>query len=198
MNTSGNFKFGIVAIIIAGALALMVALAGFASYVGAYNFGNEQEKALSAAYKNNQNVLSSYTLKVAEMAQVPEIARDDLKEVIQAQFEGRYGQDGSKATWQWLQEQNLPLNNDLYTRLQQTMEAGRNEFQVAQTGLLDKKRVYETALGSFWQGFWLRVAGYPKIDLAEIKIVTDAQTERTFATGQAEALQIRRNSDKSQ
>ncbi len=177
-----------VLLLLAGAVTLLVV----GSYVTAANYGAQAENDLQATLDNNKNILSNYTLKVQEMAQVPEMYRDDLLKIVTATFEGRYGEGGSKATWQWLQEQNPNLDPALYNRLQQTMEAGRNEFQVAQTGLLDKKRVYNTNLDYVWKGFWLGVAGYPKIDLNEIKIITETSTQTKFATGVDSAIQLRK------
>lgn len=174
-----------------GVVALL-ALACFTSYIGAYNYGNTQEKLLDAKWQDNQNVLGQYTLKVGEMAQVPEAYRDDLLQVITKQFQGRYGADGSKATWQWLQEHNLNLDPAMYNRLQQTMESGRNDFKVSQTELIDIKRSYETALGSFWQGLWLKAAGYPKVDLGKYKVVLAADTAQKFTSGVDNGIQLRK------
>ena len=178
---SGIATFHILIGVIVVALLIGLALAG--SYISAYNYGNRSEKSLSTKLEDNQQILGQYTIKVGEMAQVPKAMRNDLLKVIEATFTGRYGQDGSKATWQWIQEQNPNLDPALYNRLQQTMEAGRNEFTRAQTELLDQKRVYTTNLDSFWTGFWLRMAGYPKIKLEDIKVVKAANTEQVFSEG---------------
>ncbi len=181
-----------------GVLALGAVFAAF-SYISAANYGNEAETHLVAKYEDNKNVLGQYTLKIGEMAQVPEIARDDLKDVLQATFEGRYGSDGvqrgagEQRMFQWLQEQNPNLNADLYNRLQQTMEAGRNEFKVSQTEFLDAKRAYETNLGYVWKGFWMKLAGYPKIDLSKFKIVVASDTQQKFETGVDNGIQLRSN-----
>lgn len=182
------------AVLLAGVFlgfAMLVGVLAIGSYISAANYGAQAENELQANYDDNQNILSNYTLKIQEMAQVPDMYRDDLLKIVTATFEGRYGEGGSKATWQWLQEQNPNLDPALYTRLQQTMEAGRNEFQVAQTRLLDKKRVYKTNLDYVWKGFWLKLAGYPKIDLNQIKIITDATTQQKFETGTDSAVQLR-------
>lgn len=172
-------------------LLVAVAIAAFTSYVSAHNFGNQQEKLLQAKLNDNKNILGQYTIKIGEMAQIPEMYRDDLREVIEATFQGRYGEEGSRATFQWIQEQNPTFDSSLYDRLQQTMEAGRNEFKTSQTELLDAKRVYETELGSFWSGMWLRIAGYPKIDLDSIKIVVASDTEQKFESGVDEGIRLR-------
>lgn len=186
---------GIIALAIV-AIIVLTSLFAFVSFASAANYGVEAEKRLEAKFEDNKNVLGQYTLKIGEMAQVPEIARDDLKDILQATFEGRYGKEGvargtNQKTFQWLQEQNPNLTPELYNRLQQTMEAGRNEFKVSQTELLDEKRAYETNLGYVWKGFWLKLAGYPKIDLSKIKVVVATDTQQKFETGVDEGVKLR-------
>lgn len=173
------------------AVILSFVAVGAASYITAYNFGNRAEKNIAAAYEDNKNVLSQYTLKVAEAAQVPAMQRDDLTRVIQAALTARYGEQGSKAAWSWIQEQNPQINSEVYIRIQQIIEAGRTEFRVAQTRLIDLKRVYETGLGSFWRGLWLRIAGYPKVDLSKFNIVLSSDAEKAFETGKQDPLKLR-------
>lgn len=164
---------------------------GVVSYISAYNTANRLEQQIQATYEDNQNVLAQYSNRIAEAAQVPAMQRDDLKEVVTAALDARYGEEGSKAMFQWIQEQNPTIDSTVYVELQRIIVAGRQDFQTAQTRLIDQKRVYETALGSFWQGTWMGVAGYPRVDLDEFRIVTNARTEEAFGTGQEEAIQLR-------
>lgn len=172
-------------------IVLVVGLMCFLSYTGAYNFGNESEKGLTAQLIDNQNILSNYYNKVQEIVQVNDMYKDGLKEIITASIQGRYGENGAQASWQWIKEHNPTLDVSVYTKLQQVIESGRNEFKNSQTVLIDKKRVYETALGSFWQGMWLRWAGYPKINLADIKVVISGKTTQVYESGIEEPLQLR-------
>ena len=164
---------------------------GVVSYISAYNTANRLEQKIKATYENNQNVLAQYSNRIAEAAQVPAMQRDDLKEVVTAALDARYGEEGSRAMFQWIQEQNPTIDSTVYVELQRIIVAGRQDFQTAQTMLIDQKRGYETALGSFWQGTWMSIAGYPRIDLEEFGIVTNARTEEAFGTGQEEAIQLR-------
>jgi len=178
-------------IAIIGVLGVMIAVA-VGSYVSNYNYGNEAENVIKAEYKNMENILAQYSLKVVEVAQVPGMMRDDLSQVVREAMSGRYGSDGSKATFQWIQE-NYPgqVDASLYKQIQQVMEAGRNKFENAQTLFIDTKRQYETNLGYLWKGFWLRVAGYPKINLDEYKIITSGHAQEAFETGVDQAIQLR-------
>lgn len=172
------------------AVAGIVGILGV-SYVSAYNTGNRLEQQIRATYEDNQNVLAQYSNRVAEAAQIPAMQRDDLTAVVTAALDARYGEEGSQAMFQWIQEQNPSIDSTVYVQLQRIIESGRLDFQAAQTRLIDQKRVYETALGSFWQGTWMSVAGYPRIDLDNYNIVTNLRTEEAFGSGLEEPIQLR-------
>ena len=178
-------------LLIGGAVILgLVAMLAF-SYVSAYNTANRLETGIKAAWTDNQNVLAQYSNRVAEAAQIPAMQRDDLKEVVTAALDARYGEDGSRAMFQCIQEQNPTIDSTVYVQLQRIIESGRTDFQVAQTRLIDQKRVYETALGSFWQGTMMRVAGFPRVDLDTYNIVINDRTEDAFKTGKEAPIQLR-------
>lgn len=160
-------------------------------FVNAANYGNRAEVSLQKVWTNNQNILGQYTLKVQEIASVPEMYKSDLKEVMTSVMTARMGADGSKAMFQWFQEQNIPFDSSMYGKIQQVIEAGRNEFQNAQTRLVDEKAVYQTALGSIPQGWILGLVGYPKIDLDKFKPVVAGDTTRVFDQGVQAPIQLR-------
>jgi hypothetical protein len=180
-------------LLIVGIIIAVVSIGSVGAYVSAANYGNRAETSLQAKYNDNKNVLGQYTLKIGEMAQVPTIARNDLREILQTAFEGRYGSDGSQAAFQWIKEQNPTIDQTMYLQIQKAIEAGRNDFTASQTELLDQKREYVTELGYVWSGFWLHLAGYPKIDLNKINIVVASDTEEKFKTGVDEGIKLRRN-----
>ena len=78
---------------------IIAAIVGFVVilYFSASNYGVKAEAELEAVWVNNQNILGQYTLKVQEIAQVPEMYKNDLKEVMQAELSARYGKEGSQA-----------------------------------------------------------------------------------------------------
>lgn len=177
-----------------GLFALVVIFGG--SFVGSYiswaNYGNSTEKLIKARYENNQNILAQYGQKVAEVAQVPEMAKNDLKELTTAAISGRYGSDGSKAVFQMIKEQNPTIDGTLYRQIQQVIESGRNDFQTAQTHLIDVRRQYETSLGYVWSGFWLKMAGYPHLNLdTEFKPITTERASQVFSTGIEAPIKLR-------
>ena len=157
---------------------------GFASYIAANDSGVRFETEIKAQYDQNQNVLGQYTLKVQEALGVTEVYSEDLQKVISTALASRYGEGGSRGVMQWIQE-SYPgqVDSKLYVKIQQIIEAGRRDFENEQKLLIDKKAIYERELGYFWSGFWLKVAGYPKIDLDKYLVVVSTDARRAYETG---------------
>lgn len=188
MNTA-KFPTGLA--IIGVVAALLIGLAS--NVIGIANYGNRAEKQIVAEHKNLENILGQYSIKVAEAAQVPDMYKSDMKEVVEAALKGRYGANGSTAVFQWLKEDNSPakLDSALYAKIQQIIEAGRNEFQNNQTRFIDIKRVYETNLGYVWTGTVLGIFGYPRINLDDYQITTTDAAATALKTGRDQPLQLR-------
>lgn len=183
------------AIVVLGSIgAIMVLVAGL--LVGMWfhysNYGAATETALEAQVTDNRQMLGKHSTQIGEMAQVNTMYRDDLSKVYSDALEGRYGENGSGAIMQWIQEQNPNMDSALYTRLSQKIEANRDEFTNAQRILIDQKRAYETQIKMPWSGFWLRFAGYPKINLADIKVVSSTHANKAFDTGVDDGIQLRK------
>ena len=183
-----KYQKGMAGWVFLGVLAA-VAVTLAASYITNTNYGNRAERTIEATWADNENILAQYSLKISEIAQVPAIYRNDVKDVYKEVLAGRYGDNGSQAMFQFLKEQNPQIDAGLYKAIQQAMEAGRNEFRVAQTRLIDQKRVYVTNLGYFWKGFWLETAGYPTLNVGfaggadDYVIITSEYAIDAFETG---------------
>ena len=95
---------------------------------------------------------------------------------------------------QFIKEQNPNLDPKIYYKIEEVIEAGRNEFQDSQKIVIDTKRSYQTNLGYFWKGFWLHMAGYPKVDLNKYKIVTTERAAKAFDSGKEDGpIKLRGN-----
>jgi Tfp pilus assembly protein PilE len=184
---NGNVLIGV---IIAIAIVLCLAVPAIFGYVSAYNLGNRTENQLTAMLENNENIYANGTQKVIEIAQVPSMYAEQVSKVTREAIQGRYGQDGSKAVFQFLQEQNPQLDPTIFAKIQVVIEEFRNKFELAQRDMIDVKRMYNTQLGSLWTGFWLGVAGYPKVDMKKFEIVTTERARQTFDTKRDQGINL--------
>ena len=179
--------------IIVSAIAILVILilVPITSYISAVNYSADIESRIEAEWENNKQILGQYSLKVAEAAQIPNMQTEDLVKIFTESNKSRYGESGSKASFQWLQENNPTLDQTTYLKVQQLIESGRNKFENSQTKLLDAKRQYKKALKTFWRGMWLGIAEKPSIDLNAFNIITSAHSDKSFTTGTDTVIKLR-------
>lgn len=182
--------FTAVAAALVAFLAVTFVIVAFAilSYIGAYDKGVGYENNIDAAVENNEQINGNFKLKLMDSVSTSKLNAGQVTALIEAANKARYGGEGSKASWQWIQENNLALDQSINKQLLQVIEAGRNDFQAAQTRLIDTKRAYETALEKQYilgEGWWLKMAGFPKINLKEQKYqaVSSAGAKEAFRTG---------------
>jgi len=161
--------------------------------INVHNTAISYETGIERTYKNNQNVLSAYSLKIVEAAQVTDMARDDLTKVVQAAIGGRYGENGSQATWQWIKENNPSIDPALYRTIQTMIEAGRNKFENEQTILLDQCAEYQNYRNYAVSGLMLRILGFPKVkDLEKMCTpIKSGYANNAFETGIETGVKLR-------
>lgn len=173
------------------AVALIFALSIVGWVVGFNNDCVRMENGIKAQYSQNQNNYDNFWKKVKEVAQVPEMYTDDLKKVYTAAIQGRYGANGSKAMFQWIQEHNPTVDASIYKQIQQVIESGRLAFEADQKMLIDKKNIYQNTLQVWPASSLAGMFGYPRIDLAKYDIVTSDETQQAFETKKSGQLQLR-------
>lgn len=162
------------------------------TYIHYSDMGNRLEVTLVAKHKNLENVLSSGYQQISGVAQVTEMARDDLKEVFVAAITAREGEDGSKAVFKMITESNPNVDPSLYREVQRVVQATKQEYQAEQTAFLTQKAQYQEVLGQVWAGFWLKLVGRPKIDLDSLKIATTGAAAKALETGVEEEIKLRK------
>jgi len=180
--------------VVLAALFGLVVLSGLITagkFVGFNNECVQQENDIKAQFSQNQNNYDAFFKKVNEIAQVPSMYVDDLKKVYSAALSSRYGANGSKAVFQFIKEHNPEFDASLYKKLQQVIEAGRNDFEENQKLLIDKKATYQTYLQIFPNSLLSAFMGFPKIKLDDYKLVLSDETDKAFKDGKAAPLKLR-------
>lgn len=139
------------------------------------------EQNIKAHYTDNQNTLAQSKLKIRGMVTVSDSFAAEFNKNIDAAISGRYGEDGSKALFQMLTEQNPTLPPTLFAAIQDQLIVDRNEFAARQRLLIDKCRVVETRLEMPVQGLVLSFFNFPRVSLdTHCAPVLAADTQQVF------------------
>lgn len=187
-NQRGFTGLAIVALL----LVLIVGAVGFfvTNYFSYANTGARLENALQAKQDENKVIMGNFSTSIKEIAQTARMSVDAQTKLIEMANQSRYGQDGSKATMQFFQEQNPTADVTIYNRLAQTIQSERTRFEESQKEMRDQSRAYKTLVDQPYSGFWLRLAGYPKINFKDFDVVTNDYTDQAFKTKHAEAIDL--------
>lgn len=180
------------AIIVLAILAILLALIGVGvmSAYSAAKWGNVTENGIVAIRDNNKNIYANGTNEILELVDNAKAYKTDLQEVIIAEIQGKYGPKGSGATVQFLQDRNIPLTPELRKEVGMSVKKFHAKFEANQTKQIEAIRVYKDGLGEPIRGFWLRLVGYPKLNLADFEVVTSDLTEETYKTKRAAPLKL--------
>lgn len=201
MSRTGRLTLSLVAGVVTIVLFLVV------SAIGWYNDAVSLEQSTRAQYQNNKNEYDAFWKKVKEVAQIPEKYKEDFKDILVSETEAKFGEGGSQAMFQWFKDRNINFDSAVYTRLQDVIESGRNDFKRAQTELLDKQRKYNTHLQKFSGKIWSGVTDMPNVVSGELAppkdldgdgiltvldypIVTSKKTEKAFQDGEDDAIEV--------
>ena len=195
---------GIVVLAVLGIVCLIGAILAL-TVISFKNRAVGAENAVKMQFQDNQNRYDSFWKQVRETAQVADGYKEDFKQVMVASIQGRY--QGKDPMLLFIQEKNPQLDPKLYTRIQDVIESGRNDFKRSQTDLLDRQRRYATTLqefpGSVYAG-WLGLPtelhgplappadldGDGKLTVLDYPIVTSAKTKDAFQKGEDDEVDV--------
>ncbi len=193
-------------ITVAGLALLTIALMG--SYCSFSNEAGRVEESVKAQWKENQNAYDAMWKTIAESAQVPAKYKEDFKEILMADTQGKYGKSGAKSMILLSNDRQISLDSKTYDRLMRIIEANRADFRNQQTSLADKQRAYANLIHNTNNGrVWSGIAGFPRpvagvyapkedldgddlLTVLDYPIVTSKRTKAAFATGEDEELDV--------
>lgn len=172
----------VIGVVLGGIAAIALTL--FLMFQSVYDNAIEYEAQIQRLNSESEAVLSSVTIKVQTAAGITGTYANDLKDIVQASMEGRYGEHGSQAVMQWIQEQNPTVDSSLYLKVQNIVDGGQSEFLISQKRKLEVCTNYETIRGYFVRGSFLRMIGFPKKGIDDLcKVISDELTRQAFETG---------------
>lgn len=122
---------------------------------------------------------------IQQQAQLTDRYANDFKEVYKSMLEGRYGENGSQAMFQWLQEQNPQLDASMYQTVQVTIEAQREEFFNEQKKLISYNREHVVLRKEFPGSLF--IGNRPDV---EFNIITSTRTQEAAASGKEDNVSV--------
>lgn len=169
---------------------ILTALTLISSYVHYHNYAVDSEKLISKTYLDMENILSQGSTQVIEAASVSSEYAEQVRSLLVDTTAARYGEGGSQATFQFLYEDNPQLDPAMSTKIQQMVESFRNKFQNSQSKFIDVREDYIAKQNYLWAGFWIRVAGYPKLNMDDYQIISSKYAKDSFESNTSEALEL--------
>ncbi len=139
----------------------------------------DYETRIVAISDDVPNIITKTTNTIVSKSNVLGAYRKDFKEIVAANMQGRYGKDGSKATWQWIQENNINMDTSMFKDIMNDISAGNNEMQNRQTEILEIKRIYDKRLREAVPSLYNKILGFPKIDMKKYGVIILNDTAKT-------------------
>jgi hypothetical protein len=202
-------------IIILGAVAAafaLVVIVFFSSLSSSQKEGNHMEQELSAQYQAAQLELDTYVKKIKESVGIANLKSDKLDQVISDAVKGRYennssAQPGRGQLFSAIKEAYPDASGlNIYDRLIDQVNAGREAYKQTQLNLRDKLRAYDTwrtdgllrphilsgCLGFPTQNLEARIGtsvkhGRDAEDQMKL-LVTSSETDQAYQTGHDEPI----------
>lgn len=181
-NQKKSYSGLITAAIVIGLIAVFVA-APIMTFINAKNNSVRFEGDIVRLDKASEIELSNHTNKILEMVQVPKMQTEHLTKLAKEALQARYGEDGSKALFQFIKENTATPSEKLYLDLQATIAGGRQEFKLSQDVKIDRCTQYEIWRESFPTNIVAGFLGLPtkKIE-GRCEIISDETTREAFET----------------
>ena len=172
----------IVAVVVVAIVALTITFMG----IGYRNHEVELRNQAEAQEDANQVIYDKTWKVVKQKAQIADKYETAFKDIYSGLMSARYSADGeNNPAFKWIHEQNPTLSTELYKELGDSISGLRAEFAMVQNRLIDIKREHDNLRQRFPSSVF--VGSRPEL---EINIVTSTKTEKTFAEGKEDDVDL--------
>lgn len=145
------------------------------------------ENGITAANSLRQTTLSNISQKVKEVIGIRKMSVEDIKETVNAQIHAR--SDDKSPVVSFLREQNVAPSPELYTKIINIIDVGRESFLRSETLLTDRKRVACDTVRRWPHGAVLGFFGLPHLhtgcdgDTDDFAVLMNDKATESFKTG---------------
>jgi len=161
---SGSEDRGKKTLIISAMIGFLV-LVGIISQVTVRALGERMEASIVADYERLEAINSRYTERIAEISPGTDTLQKALKEIITRYFNAKIGSAHEWEVFNWLETQQVPVSDFRHDKIMDLIHQGRKEYRDTVISIRKARDSYREALASFYSGLWLRLNGFPRIDV---------------------------------
>ena len=147
--------------------------------VSVYNEQAQIVNRYEMKVKDNSSEFDNMFKKIAQVAQVGDMYKNGLKEVLSAYVNGRKT-DSDKLLMNWIKEAVPTYDSVVYRNIQNIVVASRDGWTMRQKELVAIAEVANANIVIFPRNVILGFFGFKKIDP---KVITSTRTEKAFETG---------------
>jgi len=148
-------------LIVLGCLVLVSGMKSCSFFRGCIQKENgiiASDEHLAAVISSKDNILDGQSQVVKQYSKT-------VLQAIEAVMSGRYGNGGSGAVMQWIQENNPEIDPSIYTKLQQAIETLFINIQIANDQQIAKVNNYRNYYQDPLNLPFARIFGFPRIDM---------------------------------
>jgi hypothetical protein len=145
---------------------------------------NKFEETIIASDKQMQNVHGVMQNKLKTEGFTVQNYSETVIKTIQAGVQ-RYA-DKPQLMMQWIHENQVGPDKEVWTKLQTTIEASYVEFQESQKDKISKSQEYKMFLNGSVAGFVAKLFGKPSPEVTAImdRVISSAETKEVWVTGE--------------
>lgn len=165
----------------------VVAFGLFFWAVGMRNSFVKLENGIIAANESRQTTLSNISQKVKESIGIRGMSMEDIKTTVNEQIRARSGDKNPIVNM--VREQNIAPSPELYTKIMNIIDSGREGFLRSEKMLVDRKRVACDISRKFPHGMILGFFDLPKLhtgcdgDTDDFKVLLNDKAGESFKSG---------------
>jgi len=140
-------------------------LVGIISQVTVRALGERVEASIVAGYDQLEAIDGQYTAKISEISPDTDNLQKALREIITRYFNAKIGNAHDWEVFNWLEMQQVPVSDFRHDKIMGLIHQGRKEYRDTVISIRKERDGYKEALDSFYSGLWLRLNGFPRIDV---------------------------------
>ena len=151
-------------LILSGGL-LPILLAGVISHVTASALGELSESRIKASQVQLGIIVSKFIDTLQDLALDTEIRPAGLMPLIESHLSANPARPDNREVFEWLKTRQTSMSDFRHDKIDELILEARKDYQSNLAELQHVRETYRNHIDSLYSGFWLRINGYPTMEL---------------------------------